>query len=450
MMPRLDYFRCFLVFLVFTLGVGNSYGQNGFRFPIDQNRDRLSFQLLNNLVVIPVVVNDKELNFILDTGAKQTLLFSLSEIDSLEIRNVSPIKIRGLGTGGTIDALKSTGNTISVGDAFDKNHTIYVIFDESINFSPRMGIPIHGVLGYEFFKAFIVKTDYSSESLSFYSPKTYKYRKCKKCEVLPLSFKDDKPYIRPQIDHDGVEEEVLLLLDSGSSDALWLFEEEWVVKESPKNYFEDFLGYGISGGIFGKRSKIQNFSIGDFRFNRITVSFPEPEAVEKIVSYDERDGSLGAELLKRFTVIMDYPNQKVTFKKNRFYDDPFHYNMAGIVIEHDGAVTVNSILDNQSNFHLDGENDTATDKIEIPVNPILNFFLAPRYVVAEVRTDSPAALADIQKGDEVLSINGKPAYKFKLSEITELFSSKENRTIHLEIERNGKVMKRKFILKEVI
>lgn len=438
---------CLLALLLNLLPI---CAQSHFRLPKYKKKDRISFQLLNNLVVIPVTVNGKELNFILDTGAKHSLLFSLSEIDSLEIKNVTPIKIRGLGGGSTIDALKSANNTVQVGQALDRNHTLYVIFDESINFSPRMGIPIHGVLGFEFFKDFVVKTIYSKESLVFYDPKEYKDQNCRKCESFQLTLKDDKPYMNLDIFHKTSEEEVTLLIDSGSSDALWLFDEDVVIDKVSKNYFDDFLGFGISGGIYGKRSKLNELGLGSFSFQRVNVAFPNPEATEKIVMYDQRDGSLGGEILKRFTVITNYPAKQITLKKNRFYKDPFYYNMAGIVVEHDGAVTVNSFVDSKNTFSLEPEDNNASNAIEIKVNPILNFFLAPRYIVAELRDGSPAALAGIMLGDEVVSINGKPAYKYKLYEITELFSSKANRTITVEIQRDGKTVKRRFVLKAVI
>ncbi|HPF12103.1 MAG TPA: aspartyl protease family protein [Flavobacteriaceae bacterium] len=424
-------------------------GQSAFRFKNHQKRDNIHFQLLNNLVVIPVKVNGKELSFILDTGARHTLLFSLSEIDSVEVNNVTPIKIRGLGAGGTIDALKSVKNTLEVGNAMDRNHTLYVIFDETINFSPKMGVPIHGVLGYDFFKDFIVETKYSQERLIFYDPKQYNPKECKKCLTFDLQMNDFKPYIKPTIYHDGSVNEVNLLLDSGSSDALWLFNEDWAIHEIPKNYFDDFLGFGISGGIFGKRSKLDGLSLGSFEFNDVNVSFPEPEAIREINLDGNRDGSLGAEILKRFTVILDYPSRKISLEKNHFYKEPFHYNMAGIEVQHDGAVTVHSFVDPQG-INLEPNRNSATDAIEIRVNPILNFFLTPRYVVAQVREGSPAASVGIEKGDEVVSINGKPSYKYKLYEISELFMSKENRRISMELNRDGSIYRVKFVLKKVL
>ncbi|MCB0456804.1 MAG: aspartyl protease family protein [Flavobacteriaceae bacterium] len=425
------------------------FSQGKFLLPKGQEKDKIKFELLNNLVVVPVEVNGKELTFILDTGARNSMLFSLSEIDSIEVKNVSPIKIRGFGTGGTVNALKSSGNKIQIGDAVDNNHTLYIIFDESINFSPRMGIPIHGILGYDFFKDFIVKTNYTSEELTIFNPNLYTERNCKKCVTLPIFLKENKPYLNTPIVHDNDTTSVTLLIDSGASDALWLFNESWSIKENPKNYFDDFLGLGLSGGIFGKRAKLDGILFGNYSFESLNVSFPEREALQEIVLFDERDGSIGGELLKRFTTIIDYSHGKIILQKNRFYKTPFHYNMAGLVVEHDGLVSVGS-FSKSGEISLEPGTSSANNAIEIRVNPILNFFLAPRYIIAEVREGSPAAMAGIQKGDEVIAINNKPAYKFKLFEITELFTSKSNRKIFMEIKRNGKILKMKFLLKEVI
>lgn len=436
--------------MVFSI-VGQTalYSQGKFLLPKGQERDKIKFELLNNLVVVPVEVNGKELTFILDTGARNSMLFSLSEIDSIEVKNISPIKIRGFGTGGTVDALKSSGNKIKLGDAVDFNHTLYIIFDESINFSPRMGIPIHGILGYDFFKDFIVKTNYSAEEIVIFDPKLYKERNCKKCVTVPIFLKDNKPYLKTPIIHSNDTTEVTLLIDSGASDALWLFNEEWSINENPKNYFDDFLGLGLSGGIYGKRAKLDGILFGEYSFENVNVSFPEREALQELVLFDERDGSVGGEILKRFTTILDYSKGKMVIQKNRFYKTPFHYNMAGLVVEHDGLVSISS-FSKAEEISLEPGVSSANNSIEIRVNPILNFFLAPKYVIAEVRENSPAAIAGIMKGDEVITINNKPAYKYKLFEITALFTSKTDKKIFMEVKRNGVILKIKFVLKEVI
>ena len=72
-------------------------------------------------MVIPVEVNGTKLTFLLDTGVSSTIMFSLSEIDSLALNDSKLIRLRGLGEGGSIPALKSSLNRIKIGKVTDIN-----------------------------------------------------------------------------------------------------------------------------------------------------------------------------------------------------------------------------------------------------------------------------------------------------------------------------------------
>ena len=54
---------------------------------------------------------------------------------------------------------------IKIGKAVNVNQEVFVVFDEEINFTPRLGVPIHGIIGYDIFKDFVVEINYSSKSL---------------------------------------------------------------------------------------------------------------------------------------------------------------------------------------------------------------------------------------------------------------------------------------------
>ena len=437
--------------LITLLCTGNHvFSQHGFTLENNLKKDYVSFQLVNNLVIVPVEVNGVKLSFLLDTGVNATILFSLVDRDSLELKNAKPIRIRGMGEGGSINALQSDNNELRIGRAVDKNHSIYVIFDKSLNFSPRMGIPIHGIVGYDFFKKFIVKTDYGSKKVVFYDPAKTTAKICRKCEVFDLTFYNNKPYIDINVSFENKEEEVTLLVDSGSSDALWLFDEQNKVRENPKNYFDDYLGLGLSGSVYGKRSKLKKARLASFNLTDINVAFPSTEAVGNIQLYKERDGSLGGAVLKRFTVIMDYPSNRMILRKNSYFKEPFHYNMSGLTVEHDGLIPVKEVqqIRNQS-LNSDQSNDN-NGAISFVMSPAYNFFLAPKFVVAEVREGSPAALAGIQKGDEIYKVNGRSFYKYKLYELIDLFSNKEGKKVYMELSRDGKAFRAKFTLKRVL
>jgi len=438
-----------LVLLVCCLYTG--FSQRGVELPNYLNRDKIPFELINNLVIIPVEVNGKKLSFLLDTGVDATIVFGVTEADSLLVKNIKPVKVIGFGTGEGVDALISRNNQIKIGKARDLNHTIYVIFDESFNFSQRMGVPIHGIIGHDFFRNFIVKTNYVSKRIIISNPATYNYRKCKKCEEFDLTFYNNKPYVDLEMSVSSKEREsIKLLIDSGSSDALWLFREEESINADSTKYFNDFLGLGFSGGIFGKRSKLDEVWLGGFSLKGVKVAFPDKEAIDGIKFFRERDGSLGGEILKRFTVIFDYPNKKMTLKKNGNYNKPFYYNMSGLIIEHGGMIVVRDVeksVVNTLNSEQAGDNN---GMITLQIDPNYSFFLAPSYIIAEVRENSPGALAGLRKGDEILRINGKDAYRFKLHEIIALYSSETGKVISMDISRNGIKSKAKFTLEKVL
>lgn len=424
--------------------------QEGFELPKDVKRDKVKFELVNNLVIVPVELNGTKLSFLLDTGVNTTLVFSITENDSLSLNNAVPTKIRGLGDGGSIEALESKNNTLRVGKAVDSAHSLFVVFDESLNFSARMGVPIHGILGYDFFKNFVVKTDYIAKKLTVYNPQLFKRKPWRKYEAFDLEFYGNKPFVSVKVsDGDGLHN-ILLLIDSGSSDALWLFKEKGYIVETPKNYFDDFLGLGLSGNIFGKRSKISTVAIGAYVLKNVSTSFPDEDALRNIVFFKHRHGSLGAAILKRFTVVFDYRNEKMYLKRNANFSKPFYYNMAGITLEHDGTVTVKDVQDFRTGSLNLNQSDRNNGSVTIPVNPTYSFFLAPRIVIVELRDNSPAAQAGLQKGDEILLVNNKPAYKYKLYELSALFSSKAGKTIYLVIERDGKKLKKKFKLRKML
>lgn len=422
-----------------------------FSFRKGITKDRIDFQLVNNLVVIPVMVNGKELSFILDTGSRNTILFSLSDIDTLEVKQVTPIKIRGLGNEGSIDALKSRANTLKIGKTIGVDQIIYIVFDENVNISPKMGIPIHGIIGYEFFKNFVIETNYITKKLRFYDPKSYVAKKCKKCEVIPIQFEKNRPYVTGKILKGKNYQNVKLLLDTGSSDALWLFDQSWGIDIKKKNYFEDFLGYGISGGIYGKKSKILSYQLNRFTFKEVKVSYPDSSAIIQSLLKEGRAGSLGGEIFRRFLVTIDYSRKQIILKKNSYFKDPFYYNMAGITLEHDGMVSVRGFA-NEEGVHLEKKSRVSVaGAIEIMVNPSFSFFMAPRYVVSEIRANSPADRAGIKKGDVIVSVNGKESYKFKLFELNSLFlNSKEGKRIRLKINRNGIDFTYQFKLEKVL
>ena len=109
---------CFWIFFTFSVSV---FSQDGFQFETDKTKITIPFQLINNLIFIPINVNGVELNFLLDTGVEETILLSLDDKEGLNFNNVEKIKLRGLGMEESIEGLRSNDNVLSVKELVGKN-----------------------------------------------------------------------------------------------------------------------------------------------------------------------------------------------------------------------------------------------------------------------------------------------------------------------------------------
>jgi len=425
----------------------NSYSQDTFKIIGGQESYVMNFKLVNNLIVIPIKVNGNNLNFLLDTGVNNSIMFNLDIKDSLKLKNIQKVRLRGLGEGDYLDAFKSTQNLFRIGRITNGNHMIYLIPGKEFELSSSLGMNISGIVGGDLFRDFIVEVNYSSKRIKFFDPQHYSYKLCKKCETFDLEFYKSKPYIDLKVQNkDLVKTDVKLLIDSGGSDALWLFEKSSDKIKIPEKYYQDYLGKGLSGNIYGKRSKITKIIIGDYFFTDANVAYPDSSSIESAYKNKKRNGSLGSEILKRFRIVYDYPNKKITFKKkSSYFNDPFLYNMSGIELSYSGDMLVR---ERQSTVTRDNVGQKNSSAVEIVYNYVYAF--KKSYQIVEIRRDSPAHKAGLLIGDTMLQINGKPAYNYKLPEIIHMFSHKEGKQIKLLIDRDGSIIPFKFRLKKML
>lgn len=442
MILRQHLLLCFL--LVFTTLVN---AQDRFKLQ-GTDRDKINFEFISNLTIVPLTVNGKELSFLLDTGVKNTMIFSLKSNDSLELNSAENIKLVGLDGKTAVDAVKSTGNIVKLGKAVNKDHTIYIVFNQDLNFSTQLGIEVHGIIGYNFFKDFVVECNYISKSLKIYKPNAYNIKKnCRGCTALSVEFENDKPYINAEVQVGNNIVSTKLLVDSGSSDGLWLFHNSSEELEKPVKSFRDYLGLGLTGDIFGDRSRVQHLQLDKFKLKDVTAAYPDTIALSSQAIKNERNGSLGSEVLRRFKVVIDYPRQRILLKKNRDFSDDFTYDMSGLVVAHKGFTIYEEDivrrLQNESSFNISNTNETKSPTVELKTH----YALKPQFVIISIRSGSAAEIADLKVGDVVETINGKPAFEYTLSQLSDLFSSQENKKVRFTILRENLKLKRTMVLK---
>lgn len=444
-------FKNLLFCIVFCVISFNLHSQDGFRFlNRNQKKVRVDFKLINNLIVIPLLINGKKLSFILDTGSNKTIVFNISENDTIGLKNVEKVELQGLGKGSSIEALLSQNNLISLENIQSQDETIYVILKDYFDLSSKMGTTIHGIIGHNLLKNFTVKINYIAKKIDFYESKNNKLKKCQKCAVFPIKIIRGKPFVEAKVQVDSTKDsltDVNLLIDSGGSDALWLFEESKKEIKTPANNFIDILGEGLSGTIYGKRSRIPLFKIGNFMLQKPTVSFLDSITTLNAMIFKERNGSIGAGILKRFTVWIDYPNKIMMLKRNSNFSEKFNYNMSGLEVVYNGKQLVREA---ETKTFTDGYNQQLESTNTVNFVTSFSYKFKPSFIIKSVVKNSPAEKAGLQKDDIILNINGIQAHDFTLGKIIEKFQEKHGKKIKITVERDGQKLKFEFFLKQKV
>lgn len=417
--------------------------QNSFRL-INTNKTVIPFQLINNLIFIPVNINGADLTFMLDTGVAETILFSLDNKE-LKLENVEKIKFSGLGGSLSIDGLKSDHNLARIGDQIiNTSMSLYVILDQEFNISSHVGIPVNGVIGYHFFKDHPIAIDYISKKITVYENIDLLKKRIRRFDEVPISIEKDKPYFIADVEMTNEKKDSKLLIDLGNSDAIWLFPT--LIKDFVYNRpnIDDFLGRGFNGDIYGKRSRIHNFYIHDFKFTQPLTAMPDEFSIQHVNLVKDRKGSIGSEIMRRFYVIFDYANNKLYLKKNRNFDDPFHFNMSGLDFKQEGLEWQQDLVKIETKSIGNKVNEVSGDSFQY------KFSLKPIFSIAGVRKDSPAYEAGLKKDDKVISINGDKTSDMKLEKILEIMKSSEGRSIIMIVHRKDQELTFRFTLEDPI
>ncbi len=427
-----------------------SWAQGIFRLP-DHKPHTFHFELVNNTVLVPVTINGIAFTFLLDTGVKETILFAHTD-DSLYLHNQNKMTFHGMGNGGSIEGILSTGNIMKVGDvAVDTLHWIYVIQASDLDISSNIGVAVNGILGSKFFNSFPIQIDYTKTKIKLYPPGYDYSRMLNGYQKTPLRIENERPYIQAKIQVDKAWLNGKMLVDMGNTDPMMIFSFLLPNFKIIPPYIYEYLGRGVNGVIYGKRNRVRKSSIADFELAYPIVSYPDSNAVLKDRLVENRIGSVGNQTLQRFHLFIDYAKEEMYWKKNKWFKKPFLLNMAGLDIKHTDMIwTEQKIRIAPTEKEKLTWSDQGITIFLSDNNFQYNFVLKPQYKVAGIRKNSPAAQAGIQVGDILLKINGTPAHTLTLDKIMARLQSHPGDEIKLTLQRGEQVKNIRFHLVDPI
>ena len=411
----------------------------------------IPFKNVSGLILIPVELNGKVLTFILDSGVSETLLFSLDNKDSL-LKNAEKMWLTGLGGGISAEAFRSVHNKLNLGEGkfVDSNHTIYMIMNEDFNFSAHLGVPVNGLLGYQFFKDHVVGIDYRNEKITISTSIDYFRHYQTRYQKAAMQVIDQKAYVELGLLLKSKWQKHLFLLDIGNSESLLFFPNRISDFQFSSKTLKDYIGKGFNGDITGIRGRIPAICLGLDTLLQPIVSKVDSFSVRNLNLNRKSLGLMGYGVLSRFDIIVDYPQKAFYFKRNKDFFEPFQFNMSGLTLKHDGLIWQDVYMKVDVTQTVYGIHDSLIGRrvYTTPAQFQYRTQLVPAYSIVDVREGSPGAKADIREGDLLIEINGRPSYRYSLQQLYNIFSYREGKKITVLIKRNGKQYRKKMILKD--
>lgn len=377
-------------------------------------RFEIPFEYENNFILVDVLFNGVfPLKFIFDTGAEHTVLTKREITDILQIDYNRRFTLLGADLKTELYAYLATGISMKINSIVAMNRSILVLDEDYFKFEEITGINVHGILGADFFRRFVVRINYQKKVITLFDPSEFK-EPSKKFEKIPVEIYRNKPYVFSRVTQSvDTSVNVKLLVDTGASVAVMLNASSEGSLEMPGRLISTKIGLGLGGDIEGFLGRLEAYEIGSFEIEGVIANFQDGITVYDSTYLNGRDGVLGNQILDRFEVVIDYIKGGMYLLPNRSFKKKFKYDRSGITIGAGGQ------------------------KLDV-------------YKVLRIVKGSPAEQAGVQVDDLVLKINGFPSVFYDLPKITKKLKKRPGKKVSLVLLRNDSKIRVSFKLRDLI
>jgi hypothetical protein len=351
------------------------------------------------------------IKLIFDTGAEHTILFEKRWTDLLANSYEREIKVIGSDLQQEIPAILTSPLNLMFQGKHEFVSPLIVLKDNASNISQVIGESIHGILSASLFSQYFIEIDFKHHWLILHEkgyeiPNTFK--------SIDIDIYKNKPYLKVNINNNSSTSQLMnLLLDTGASLSLLMYSDSATLVSMPDKIIPGYLGSGLGGMLTGYVGKINSMKFDSFLLPGVITHFLKIQTPIGRTESLIKNGLIGNQILDKFTIILDYQNEKLFVRPNKNYKEVLEYDKSGMLV-------------------ISGGSD------------LQSFYIA--YIVP----NTPASESGLQENDQIIKINGWPVAFYSLSKINSLLQGKAGKKITLKVRRDGKKMKFSFVLRSLI
>ncbi|MBI1797188.1 MAG: aspartyl protease family protein [Candidatus Eisenbacteria bacterium] len=339
----------------------------------------IPFEMVGNLVFFQVRVNgSRPLSFLLDSGANACVI-DVGRARELHIPFGKKVQGKGAGLGTydvwLIDKDKARFELPRLNLFAD----LVATFDLSSNL-PVLGHAVDGIIGYDLMHQYVTEVDYDAQVVRLFDPRSYVHTGAG--DSLHLTFENRVPHVVGHIEVPGQPAaDRTLLVDTGSQDAV---DDSLIARSAEVR--QVLSGVGNGKEFHGVDGRVAHFKIGGFALN-------------DFVGGGSGVPLIGGEIWRRFTIVFDYPHERMFIDPNRHLREPVSEDRSGLVLRWNAEKGV--------------------------------------FVVHDLSPGSPAAEAGLEREDTVTAIDGCPAREYRLDRVERLLNE-DGKSLTLTVRRHGR------------
>jgi len=280
----------------------------------------IHFQLTDSLIFMQASLNGSQpLWMILDTGSSVTV-FDESVSKTLGLRFNGERNVYGPGQGSAQKLAFASHAALRLADAELDDQTVATMPLDW--FSRELGRTTDGFLGSNIIRNYVVEIDYANQVLRLLDPATYSY--AGPGQRLPLQFIwDNIPSVRAEVvAQDGTAITGIFLIDSGATTAIWLtkaFSEAHPEFLSIPETIEVRNVVAVGGALSTRLGRLPAVRLGGFVVANPSAQFSQNSS--GIFATPGLAGTIGAQMLRRFKVVLDYPHMEMILEPNEHFNE---------------------------------------------------------------------------------------------------------------------------------